>query len=144
MTLSNYLLDTDGGFNYHYNSNQPRLHTVTALGEDVFLVTLAPFGDHKEILMLAHLVISAKVLNQPGYRYGQFRIQGDTQSSRYFSLAGPPLTPLLEQLRSIDHHPRPSTYAQSFQTLRKLDAHDTRFLHRFAQSLRPILRPTDR
>jgi hypothetical protein len=124
------------GFPWAFNSKQARLHTATEIGEDVFVVSGVRKASGLEIYLLAHLIVSDKT-HSPNHKYGRFRILADRSKSKYFSIDKEALTPVLLMLTSIKQFGERhiDKYAQSFQTLRKLDGHDTYMLKRFAKSL---------
>jgi len=133
----NYVEDTAEGFPYAFNSKQPRLHEAAEIGEDVFVVSGVRRESGLEVYLVAHLIISGKTHNSPHYKYGTYRVVADEAKSRYFSIEHEALTPVLFRLTSIkqfgdDHIDK---YAQSFQTLRKLNDHDLQILKKFARSL---------
>lgn len=135
----NYVEDIAEGFPYVFNSKQPRLHEATDIGEDVFVVSGVRRESGLEIYLVAHLIISNKTLNSPNYKYGRFRVVADQSESQYFSLDAEALTPVLFRLTSIKHFgdDNIAKYAQSFQTLRKLNDNDLIILQDFATSLPP-------
>jgi putative restriction endonuclease len=142
----NYLADTADGtaFDFNFNSNQPRLHDATEIGEDLFAITGVRVGERLDYCLAAHLVIAEKLLNPPDYRYGRYRVLGDKTTSRYFEVGVQALTPLLAEMDSIQHFPPEEVhkYAQAFQTIRKLSEHDAALLRRFAQGLLAHGEPT--
>ena len=137
----NYLADTEGGFAFHFNSNQKRLHDEVEIGDDVFAVTGVRTDKGFEVFLLAHLIVKAKTMNRPGFVYGQYRIWGDEKRSRYFCVGTESLVPVLDAMTSIKHFAAPERekYAQAFQTVRRLDSHDTGLLRAFADKL--VLHP---
>ena len=91
----NYRHDLDYGVGYHLNQANPLLHKVE-LGDSVWAFTRALNGVYA---LGAELVVSAKTGNPPGYRYGQYRVWGDLQRSRYFAVNGQlKITPLIRSL----------------------------------------------
>jgi hypothetical protein len=133
----NYADDTAQGFPYAFNSKQSRLHTATELGEDVFVVSGVRRESGLEIYLVGHLIISGKTHNPSEYKYGRYGVIADEASSRYFSIDHEALTPVLLRLTSIRQFGEDyiDKYAQSFQTLRKLNEHDLDTLKKFANSL---------
>jgi 5-methylcytosine-specific restriction enzyme A len=93
----NYRRDLDFGVGYHLNQANPLLHAVD---RDDSLWAFTRRGDGVYVLA-AELVVSAKTLNPPSYRYGRFRLWGDLGRSRYFSLAGQPDITVLVRSLSI-------------------------------------------
>lgn len=135
----NYRSDVSRGLRFNFNSKQNRLHTKTEIGEDVFVVSGIRRESGLEIYLVAHLVISGKSLNSGNNKYGKYRILADRKRSRYFSIEGEALTPMLSSLTSIRHFgDRIDRYAQAFQALRKLDDHDSDLLKSFANTLTPL------
>jgi 5-methylcytosine-specific restriction enzyme A len=131
----NYLRDTQDGFTFHFNSNQSRLHNITEIGEDVFAISGVRTTYGYQYFLLAHLIIKAKTLNAPGYKYGKYRIWGDEKFSKYFELK--PFTQVLTKLQSIKHFKENEVqkYSQAFQTIRKLNENDLHLIKAFAQTL---------
>ena len=80
----NYRSDLDEGAAFHLNQASPRLHTL-ALGDSLWAFTRRVDGQY---VLAAELVISAKTMNAPGYKYGPYRVWGDLQRSRYFDAGG--------------------------------------------------------
>jgi hypothetical protein len=135
----NYRADVSRGVRFNFNSKQSRLHTATEIGEDVFVVSGVRRESGLEIYLTAHLIISGKSLNPDKNKYGKYRIVADQRRSRFFSLEGEAMTPILSILTSIRHFgDRIDRYAQSFQTLRKLNDYDSEILKSFANSLPPL------
>jgi hypothetical protein len=135
----NYRSDIATGLRFNFNSKQKRLHTKTEIGEDVFVVSGIRRESGLEIYLVAHLVISDKSLNSGNNKYGKYRILADRKRSRYFSIEGEALTPMLSNLTSIRHFgDRTDRYAQAFQTLRKLNNHDSELLKAFANFSTPL------
>lgn len=60
------------------------LHQVE-LGDSVWAFTRDGAGRY---VLAAELVVRAKTRNAPGFRYGQYRVWGDLQRSRYFKVDG--------------------------------------------------------
>jgi len=137
----NYRSDIANGLRFSFNSKQSRLHTKTEIGEDVFVVSGVRRESGLEIYLVAHLVISGKSLNSGNNKYGKYRILANQKRSRYFSIEGEALTPMLSNLTSIRHFgDHIDRYAQSFQTLRKLNDRDSELLKSLANSLAPLKR----
>jgi hypothetical protein len=136
----NYKADIARGLPYAFNSKQVRLHSAKEIGEDAFIVSGVRRESGLEIYLVAHLIISEKLNNSAHNKYGRYRIIADTTKSRYFSIEGEALTPILARLTSIRHFGEHiDRYAQSFQTLRKLNDTDSNILKMFGRSL-PLLR----
>jgi 5-methylcytosine-specific restriction enzyme A len=82
--IDNYLRDLDEGAGFNYNSRQSRLHTEIELGESLWLFTV--LKNPPMYFLAARLVVRAKTSNPPDYKYGEYRVWGDLQRSRYFNL----------------------------------------------------------
>ena len=82
--FDNYTNDTQDGFTFHFNSNQSRLHSCLDIGDDLLLVSGIPGKEQLEVHLLAHIIVKAKTINAPDYKYGKYRIWGDENKSKYF------------------------------------------------------------
>ena len=133
----NYAEDIAQELPYAFTSKQPRLHKTTKIGDDVFVVSGVKRESGFEMYLVAHLVISRKTHNPPDHKYGRYRVVADKKRSRYFSIDYEALTPVLIKLTSIKQfgERQIDKYAQSFQTLRKINDHDLHLLKEFANSL---------
>jgi 5-methylcytosine-specific restriction protein A len=132
----NYVVDLDEGAGFHFNSNQPRLHQRIAEGDSLWLVTGRPTPRGRAYPLVARLVVAAKTINAPGYKYGRFRLWGDVSNSRYFSADGPDASDLLRRLTFEPRGPMGSAnVGQSLQTLRALTVADTQWLSAWAARL---------
>jgi hypothetical protein len=110
-----------------FNSNQRRLHSATRNGDIAYLITY----DDGFCYLVGRIVISRKRLNAPGYKYGQYRIEGDQQNSRYYSCGLIDLTNILRQLsfksgKRIGNSQSPCS--QHLQTIRELTDSDIALL----------------
>jgi len=129
-----YVNSIEKGFPCAFNSKQARLHTATEIGEDIFVVSGVRKESGLEIYLVAHLIICDKTLS-PNHKYGSYRILADQAKSKYFTIdKEAPVLFMLTSIKQFDEH-HIGKYAQSFQTLRKLNGHDTYILKRFAKSL---------
>jgi 5-methylcytosine-specific restriction enzyme A len=133
----NYIRDTDGGADFHFNSNQKRLHSEIEIGERLWLVGGRQDAGGIQYVLLACLQVSAKALNASGYKYGKYRLWGDRTLSRYFSADGPDMTELLlrfrfEPLGTIKEKRR---IGQSLQTIRRLIESDVGLLITWSKDL---------
>lgn len=125
----NYVADLDEGAGFHFNSNQPRLHQCIEEGDSLWLVTGKPTAGGRFYPLVARLVVIAKTINVPGYKYGRFRLWGDRRNSRYFSAAEPDASPVLRRLAFEPRGPMGSAnVGQSLQTVRALTVADTQLL----------------
>ena len=80
----NYRRDLDMGAGYHLNQASPVLHHID-LGDSVWAFTRRSDGVH---VLAAELVVRAKTLNRPRFRYGRYRVWGDLGESTYFKVDG--------------------------------------------------------
>src|SRR4051794_12625700 len=76
--------DLDLGAGYHLNQANPLLHQVE-LGNSLWAFTRSKDGRYA---LAAELVIRAKTLTPPSFRYGRYRVWGDLRRSRYFQVEG--------------------------------------------------------
>ena len=123
--LDNYLRDLDEGAGFNFNSRQSRLHTAIELGETLWLFSAVK--NPPRFFIAAKLVASSKTINPAGFKYGDFRVWGDSERSRYFKLR-------------VDH-----PHDEAFELLRRLPlisgslSHTTRFnLPQACQTIRGI------
>ena len=141
----NYVRDLDEGAAFHFNSNQTRLHSAIELGERLWLVTGRRGPGGIEYVLVACLTVAAKTFNAPDYKYGRYRLWGDTRKSKYFSADGPDMTDLLLRLE-FDTGTRiqsKDVIGQSLQTIRSLVARDVATLLGWSKTLRPESRAYD-
>lgn len=82
----NYRRDLDMGAGFHLNQGNPLLHEIP-LGDSLWAFTRRDNGTYA---LAAELVIRAKTVNPPNFRYGRYRVWGDLAMSRYFRAAGQP------------------------------------------------------
>jgi hypothetical protein len=82
--LDNYQRDLDEGAGFNFNSRQVRLHTAINEGETLWLFTVVK--NPPRFFIVAKLVVRSKTVNPPGFRYGDYRVWGDLQRSRYFKV----------------------------------------------------------
>ena len=133
----NYARDRQFGFGYHLNQNSPSLQAAEP-GESLWAFTRR-LRDGLYVLA-AELVVRAVTRNPPNYRYGQYRIWGDLNRSRYFDIdAAPNAEPLIRSLRV---KARGEHLGQSFQghaAVRQLSEADHRLLAEAAAYL-PLLK----
>src|SRR5918912_2817874 len=105
----NYRRDLDMGVGYHLNQANPLMHRVD-VGDSLWAFTRQPSGRYA---LAAELVVKAKTLNPPGFRYGSYRLWGDLRRSRYFQVEG---QPGVEQIiRSLSARTNAAVLGQSFQ-----------------------------
>ena len=140
--FDNYRCDLDDGAGFHFNSKQSRLHTVLNLGETLWLFTrVVGESGLSEYRILAKLVIRAKTINPPNYKYGPFRVWGDFKHSQYFQAAASTEQDAFELLRvlpldsgSFGQCER-SSLAQAAQTIRGFKPEASRLLQAFCDQL---------
>jgi hypothetical protein len=140
--IDNYKNDLDEGAGFHFNSKQSRLHTAINVGESLWLFTrlVGPTG-LSEYRILARLVIRAKTINPPSYKYGPFRVWGDLKLSQYFKVTEDPTSDAFELLRVLPlgsgnfANCNRSSIGQSAQTIRGLKSEASRLLESFCEEL---------
>lgn len=136
----NYKRDLEEGAGFNFNSNQDRLHSVLDVNDSLWLVTgrREPGKVGMAYYIAARLVIRAKTFNEPGHRYGRYRIWGDLARSRYFKVGVQEASSLLRRLRFTTDSPISRTdteLAQHLQTMRGLREMDTQLLDLWCESL---------
>jgi 5-methylcytosine-specific restriction enzyme A len=82
----NYYRDLDVGAGYHLNQANPLLHQVE-IGDSLWAFTRRRDGIY---VLAAELIIKAKTINPPNFRYGKYRLWGDINYSRYFQVENQP------------------------------------------------------
>jgi 5-methylcytosine-specific restriction enzyme A len=129
----NYRRDLDMGAGFHLNQSSKRLHDID-IGDSLWAFTRDGGGKY---LMAAELVVRAKTLNPPAFRYGRYRIWGDIRWSRYFQVAGQPSAETI--LRALSCRVAPGrALGQSFQgpaAVRNLSVGDHQMLVEWAKGL---------
>ncbi len=128
----NYRRDLDAGASYHLNQGNSALHEIEA-GESLWAFTRRTDGTY---VLAAELVVKAKTLNPPGYRYGPFRVWGDLTKSRYFRVGDQ--SDISHLIRGLSIKAGGDSLGRAFQgyaAVRRLDARDDKFLRSFAASL---------
>jgi hypothetical protein len=139
--LDNYLRDLDEGAGFNFNSKQSRLHSALHIGDTLWLFTATP--NPRRYYIVAKLVIRAKTINSPTFKYGAYRVWGDLKKSRYFLLD--PSRPSDEAFGLLQGLPLESgsfedcsrtTLAQACQTMRGISSAGNRLLNAFAKHLR--------
>jgi 5-methylcytosine-specific restriction protein A len=132
----NYVADLEEGAGFHFNSNQKRLHESIEFGESLWIVTGRAVAGGTAYPLVGRLVVRAKTLNAPGYKYGRYRVWGDLERSRYFIADGPDASALLRHLRFEKDVPiRGQRIAQALQTMRALTQADTLLLEAWSRDL---------
>ncbi len=128
----NYRRDLDYGAGFHLNQANALLHSLE-IGDSLWAFTR---NAQKRFVLAAELVIRAKTLNRPGFRYGRYRVWGDLHRSRYFESEQ---APGIEQvIRALSCKADAAILSQSFQGLaavRRLTPQDHLILQAAAQGL---------
>jgi 5-methylcytosine-specific restriction protein A len=128
----NYRRDLDMGAGYHLNQTNPLMHQID-LGDSLWAFTRALEGQY---VLAAELVVRAKTLNPPNFRYGRYRVWGDLRRSRYFKAEG---QPSVEQIiRNLSCRANAPVLGQSFQgnaAVRLITQEDHRILTAVARNL---------
>lgn len=138
---SNYRNDLDAGAGFHFNSNQSRLHTALNIGDSLWLVTRIVANGRNEYRLAARLVIRAKTINAPSYKYGSYRVWGDVETSSYYRIDESSEQDVFELLRllpmesgSLADRTRSNLF-QAMQTLRCIPAKSSQLLESFVAQL---------
>jgi len=128
----NHRRDLDMGAGYNLNQANPLLHEVEP-GDSLWAFTR---NRQNRFVLAAELVIRAKTLNPPAFRYGRYRVWGDLKRSRYFETDE---QPSVEQIvRSLSCKADAAILSQSFQgraAVRRITLNDHALLLAAAQSL---------
>ncbi len=128
----NYRRDLDMGAGYHLNQANPLMHQID-LGDSLWAFTRTVDGRY---VLAAELVVRAKTLNHPNFRYGRYRVWGDLRNSRYFRVEG---QPRVEQIiRSLSCKAEALILGRSFQgnaAVRLITFEDHRILTTVARDI---------
>jgi 5-methylcytosine-specific restriction protein A len=128
------------GAGFNFNSRQARLHSAIEPGETLWLFTVV--RNPPRFYLAAKLTIRSKTLNRPGYKYGDYRVWGDLNSSKYFRVR--PDVPADEGFDLLRHLPLTSgslstfsrsTLPQGCQTIRGVTEEGQRLLSEFSNRL---------
>lgn len=103
-----YRRDLQSWDHFHLNQNSRRMRDV-APGEHLWAFTRNTWGHYA---LAADLVVSRKVQNPAGSRYGKYRVYGDQRLSRYFAVED---APEVEGLLRVIAHAKTAALGQSFQ-----------------------------
>lgn len=128
----NYRRDLDYGAGYHLNQKNSVLHEIE-LGDSLWAFTRDSNGRY---VLAAELVIRAKTFNPPNFRYGQYRVWGDLNLSRYFKVVGQPGAEQI--IRHLSITTNAAYLGQSFQgaqAVRKITVADHVILTKTARDL---------
>jgi hypothetical protein len=137
----NYLRDLDWGAGFHFNSRQSRLHTVINLGERLWLFTRVVVNNQSQYRLLTKLVIRARTINPPTYKYGPYRVWGNLEKSVYYRIRQDNADDLFELLRLLPlesgtlKNKSRTSLARACQTIRALKPKASELLEVFAQQL---------
>jgi 5-methylcytosine-specific restriction protein A len=127
----NFKKDLDFGASYHLNQANPLMHTIE-IGDSLWAFTRRKNGSY---VLAAHLIIKAKTINPPKFRYGRYRVWGDLTQSRYFDVEKQPNIEKI--IRSLSCSTNASILAQSFQgfsAVKKITSNDHMVLTEFAKN----------
>ncbi len=128
----NYRRDLDWGAGYHLNQSNPLLHRIDH-GDSLWAFTRTPAGIY---VLAAELVVRAKTRNPREYRYGEYRLWGGLERSRYFRTEGQP--DVSELIRRLSVKASAPVIGRSFQghaAVRLLTPEDHRLLAEYARPL---------
>lgn len=136
----NYVRDLAEGAGFHFNSNQKRLHVVLNEGDSLWVVTgrNEPRRAGLAYHIVARLVIRAKTLNDPNYKYGKYRVWGDLNASKYYLIGEHEASQLIRQLQfttGIAIGNSPAEISQHLQTMRELNVQDIALLNQWCSDL---------
>jgi hypothetical protein len=141
----NYRRDLDMGAGFHLNQDNPSLHNIE-MGDSLWAFTRTRNGSY---VLAAELVVRAKTLNPPKFRYGRYRLWGDLRQSRYFKVEGQ--SSVEQIIRNLSVKAGAPTLGQSFQgraAVRLINSEDHRLLAVAAKHLplepRACLLPEER
>lgn len=139
--FSNYRNDIDAGAGFHFNSSQPRIHTSIDIGDSLWLVTRVVIDGKNEYRLAAHLVVRAKTINAPSYKYGSYRVWGEMGKSSYFRIDESTEHDVFELLRilemdsgTLSERTRTNLF-HSMQTVRNIPRKSSDLLYSFASQL---------
>lgn len=139
--FSNYRKDLDAGAGFHFNSNQSRFHTALNIGDSLWLVTRIVANGRNEYRLAARLVIRAKTINAPSYKYGSYRVWGDVKASSYYRIDETSEQDVFELLRLLEMdsgslaEKTRSNLFQAMQTMRCIPPKSNKLLESFAVQL---------
>ncbi|PSQ71624.1 MAG: hypothetical protein BRD31_02495, partial [Bacteroidetes bacterium QH_2_64_26] len=129
---NNYQRDLDLGAGYHLNQDNPVMHEVDR-GDSLWAFTRTADGRY---VLAAELVVQAKTMNRPDFRYGDYRVWDDVDRSRYFRVER---APSVEQIiRSLSIRAEARVLGRSFQghaAVRQITEEDHQVLREAARDL---------
>ena len=112
----NYYRDLDMGAGYHLNQANPLLYQIK-IADSLWAFTRRRDGTY---VLAAELIVKAKTINPPNYRYGMYRVWGDINHSRYFKIDRQPN--IENVIRSLSCKANARILGQSFQGLSAVKA----------------------
>ena len=128
----NYRRDLDWGAGYHLNQSNRLLHKID-LGDSLWAFTRSLNGKY---VLAMELVVRAKTKNPRGYRYGQYRLWGDLNRSRYFYTEDQPdISDLIRRLSVKAIAPVIGRSFQGHAAVRRLTRADHQVLVEYARHL---------
>lgn len=130
----NYKRDLDMGAGYHLSQGSPLLHSLD-VDDSLWAFTRMKDGRY---VIAAELVIRAKTINPRAFRYGKYRVWGDLEQSRYFSISGQ--SNAEDLLREISGRRDAKILARAFQghrAVREIDANADRLLREWSRPFSP-------
>jgi putative restriction endonuclease len=107
----NFYRDLDMGAGYHLNQANPLLHQIE-IGDSLWAFTRRRDGTY---VLAAELIIKAKTINPPSFRYGKYRVGVDINYSRYFQIQNQPSVGSV--IRSLSCKSNARILGMSFQGL---------------------------
>jgi 5-methylcytosine-specific restriction enzyme A len=134
-TWEHYQKDLIHGVGFHLNQKTKRLHSI-GIGDTLWAFSRRP--QDKAYVLVAQLIARAKTLNQPGFRYGEYRLWGDLGASQYFLATGQPR--IDHVIRSLSLGVTAKYIGQAFQggaAVRTITQQDHLMLSAIAQQLPP-------
>jgi predicted HNH restriction endonuclease len=133
-TRDNYRRDLDLGAGFHLNQKNDFLHKVE-IGESVWSFSRNSKGSY---VLAAELVVSAKTINPPGFRYGPFRIWGDLEKSSYFSIESQTnIEPLIRGLSCTTNASKLGMSFQGARAVKSINPIDHELLRTYSKTLSP-------
>jgi hypothetical protein len=127
----NHQRDLDLGAGYHLNQDTPVMHAVEK-GDSLWAFTRTSDGRY---VLAAELVVQAKTVNRPDFRYGKYRVWGDVDRSRYFRVEG--ATSVEQIIRSLSIRAEARVLGRSFQghaAVREITEEDHQLLREAART----------
>ena len=120
------------GAGYHLNQANPLLHKIE-VGDSLWAFTRRRDGIY---VLAAELIVKAKTINPPNFRYGQYRVWGDIDYSRYFQVENQPSIENI--IRSLSCQVNAKILGMSFQgwsAIKQISSKDVEILRMLAREL---------